>query len=779
MIAMNQEEKFLNLFKGGLRIQAHTMSIKTLLSDRNLQRINYSPYYQRNYVWDVVKQTFFIESVILGTEIPPLILFKSGMSKIEVIDGRQRFETLKRFKQNEFKLNAKGLIALQALGKKTFHTLNPIIQNTFWDSHIRVFEFEIINEPNLDENIEDKIKKEIFRRYNTGITPLTTVEVDNAKYENDVLSNNFEDELNKDKVFRQGVKECFFHNENDDSDLLSKMVNYLRKCYILSKFPISKYAQGAQRVEIIDLLYDSSVDSMTEQDLKSDMLKYNEQIKKIAQTHDYFIKNEKNDKLKNKLIYECLLWAIRVLESENVNIDLTKQAPILKKHFKDNIEIYSQENPHYSKSVIGRFNDIANFFMSITGFNFELYLRNDDFAKTVKKLRQNEDDLHDEIKQLENLRINKPSPISVYVDDLKTEVKSNRYLIRPSYQRQERITILKASSIIESILLNIKLPPIFIYKRSDNIKEVIDGQQRLLSIIGFLGEQYTDEKGELAFSKNDSFKLKGLKILTELNGKSYLELSQEQKDKILDFIIDEIIIEERINEGFESTDLFIRLNQKPYPIRQNTFEMWNSTVDKDIIQKIKTVTNKHILWFFSRGINVEERTDRMDNEELITILSCIVYYNKNNEHGYGKILGLFPRQDRITCRLKNKNSLTDFLNKLEKNASEKETFFECIDKTDKLIDFLGRLLNNPSKEKLNNLLNVKESKQFVRSFQDFYIIWLILDKVPLDISVDEYDNILNDITSSLRMLKNADNKAIDEQYEIDFKKKISDDKYEI
>ena len=68
MRAMNQEEKFLNLFKGGLRIQAHTMSIKTLLSDRNLQRINYSPYYQRNYVWDVVKQTFFIESVILGTD---------------------------------------------------------------------------------------------------------------------------------------------------------------------------------------------------------------------------------------------------------------------------------------------------------------------------------------------------------------------------------------------------------------------------------------------------------------------------------------------------------------------------------------------------------------------------------------------------------------------------------------------------------------------------------------------------------------------------------------
>lgn len=778
---MSQEEKFLKLFKGGLRIQAHTMSIKTLLSERNLQRIDYSPYYQRNYVWDVIKQTFFIESVILGTEIPPLILFKSGMSKIEVIDGRQRFETLKRFKQNELKLNSKGLMALQALGGKSFNTLNPIIQNTFWDSHIRVFEFEIINEPSLEDSVEDKVKKEIFRRYNTGITPLTTIEVDNAKYEDEPMSNKFKEELEIDIEFYQSVKNCFFYNEDENNDLLSKMVNYLRKCYIINKFPIVKYAQGAQRSEIIDLLYDSSVGSIDESELENDLLVYKKQINEIAQIQDYFIRKERDDKFKNRLIYECLLWAIRVLEQENVHIDLIKLTPELKEHFDGNIEIYSQEDSHYDKNIIGRFNDIASFFKDVIHFDFGLYFRNSDFTKDIKKLRQNEDDLHGEIKQLESLRINKPSPISIYVDDLKMEVKSSRYLIRPPYQRQERITVLKASSIIESILLNIKLPPIFIYKRNDSdkhndsVKEVVDGQQRLLSIIGFLGEQYTDEKNKLTFSKNNSFKLKGLKILTELNGKNYQDLLQDQKDKILDFIIDEIIIEERINERFEPTDLFIRLNQKPYPIKQNSFEMWNSTVDKDIIQKIKIVTNKHFLWFFSREINVQERTDRMDNEELVTVLSYIVYNNKSHE--YDKTLGLFLRQNRITCRIKDKNSLTIFLNRLEKNVSEKNIFLECIDETDRIIRFLGQLLKKTSKETLNTFLNVKKSRKFIRSFQDFYIIWLILGKVPLDIATDEYDNILGDITSSLRMLKNADGKIIDEQYMMDFKNKISGEKY--
>src|SRR5690606_27802563 len=108
--------------------------------------------------------------------------FKSG-KKIEVIDGRQRFETLKRFKENEITLKVKGLLELQILNKLSFNKLSPSNQETFLSSNIRIFEFEIINQPNLDEEIIDKVKKEIFRRYNTGITPLSRDELDNAKYD--------------------------------------------------------------------------------------------------------------------------------------------------------------------------------------------------------------------------------------------------------------------------------------------------------------------------------------------------------------------------------------------------------------------------------------------------------------------------------------------------------------------------------------------------------------------------------------------------------------------
>lgn len=41
-----------SIFTNNLRKDARSVSVATLLSDRYLRRINYAPYYQRNYVWE-------------------------------------------------------------------------------------------------------------------------------------------------------------------------------------------------------------------------------------------------------------------------------------------------------------------------------------------------------------------------------------------------------------------------------------------------------------------------------------------------------------------------------------------------------------------------------------------------------------------------------------------------------------------------------------------------------------------------------------------------------
>jgi len=375
------EQHFIEIFKNSLKITARTLSIKTLLSDRNLRRIDYKPYYQRNYVWDNIKQTFFIESVILGTEVPPLILFKSG-TNIEVIDGRQRYETLKRFIENDIILTEKGLMSLPALSKQTFNKLKDEIKTVFWNSNIRIYEFEVII--GVSPSIEDKIKKEIFRRYNTGITPLTSVEVDSAKYDNDQLSAIFEGELKKDIPYREGLRKCFFPNEIESPDLIEKMVDFKRRSFILSKFPISKYATGSQRSEIISILYETAVNNIEDLDIES--IKFKNQIKKVIELQEKFSKS--GFLTKHKLLFETILWAIRIIDDESIEIDLKKSFESFLIHYRKNADLYSDDNSFFYKTIIDRFSDTASFFEEITGLNFEIYMRSNDFNTGLKALKQ-------------------------------------------------------------------------------------------------------------------------------------------------------------------------------------------------------------------------------------------------------------------------------------------------------------------------------------------------------------------------------------------------------
>ena len=90
---------------------------------------------------------------------------------------------------------------------------------------------------------------------------------------------------------------------------------------------------------------------------------------------------------------------------------------------------------------------------------------------------------------------------------LKTLVESGDVLnIRPEYQRRLRWSNPMKSRLIESLLLNVPVPPIFLYESEEARYEVMDGQQRLNAIKEFLA---------------GSFALSGLTVLGPLNGIRY------------------------------------------------------------------------------------------------------------------------------------------------------------------------------------------------------------------------------------------------------------------
>jgi hypothetical protein len=223
--------------------------------------------------------------------------------------------------------------------------------------------------------------------------------------------------------------------------------------------------------------------------------------------------------------------------------------------------------------------------------------------------------------------------------------------------------------------LGIYLPPIFIYKNKNGVKEVIDGQQRMLSIIGFLGKQYLNENNKLVFSKNNNYKLRGLKIIKEINGSRYRDLDEnDYQEKILDFRLQLIEIDSAINENFQPVDLFIRLNNKPYPIKENSFEMWNSFADKETIKLIREITQKYVSWFYIKSTDKKYFIDRMENDELITLLAYINYNNKYRKDY--KSVGYYNRKDKITGRIGDKKDVSSIVERLSINALMRRTGFK-------------------------------------------------------------------------------------------------------
>ena len=78
--------------------------------------------------------------------------------------------------------------------------------------------------------------------------------------------------------------------------------------------------------------------------------------------------------------------------------------------------------------------------------------------------------------------------------------------IRPEYQRRLRWSTIQKSKLIESLLLNIPVPPIFLYESDAARYEVMDGQQRLNAVREFLA---------------GDFSLSGLEVLRPLNSIRY------------------------------------------------------------------------------------------------------------------------------------------------------------------------------------------------------------------------------------------------------------------
>lgn len=123
-------------------------------------------------------------------------------------------------------------------------------------------------------------------------------------------------------------------------------------------------------------------------------------------------------------------------------------------------------------------------------------------------------------------------------------------VIRPEYQRLFRWSNEQRSRLIESIILGLPIPPIFLIEGNDGILELIDGLQRTSSVLQFLDNDAIGEP-ELV--------LIGCDIIPELNGKRFKDIPLAVRMKIKRSPIRATIIN-KSGDTFVKYEMFKRLN---------------------------------------------------------------------------------------------------------------------------------------------------------------------------------------------------------------------------
>ncbi|AUT01123.1 hypothetical protein CLI64_12310 [Nostoc sp. CENA543] len=148
------------------------------------------------------------------------------------------------------------------------------------------------------------------------------------------------------------------------------------------------------------------------------------------------------------------------------------------------------------------------------------------------------------------------------LDSIPTMLNSNKYILDPEYQRRKRWDNIRKSRLIESFVMNVPIPPIFLYEIDYSIYEVMDGQQRLTAIYDF----YTGK-----------FNLEGLQYWRELNGRNYKNLPDQVRKGIDRRYLSSIVLLQETAKNKEEAE----------NLKQIVFERLNSGGEKLTPQEIR------------------------------------------------------------------------------------------------------------------------------------------------------------------------------------------------
>lgn len=147
-------------------------------------------------------------------------------------------------------------------------------------------------------------------------------------------------------------------------------------------------------------------------------------------------------------------------------------------------------------------------------------------------------------------------PADAEIDSLYGKYKRGKLIVQPDFQREFVWDTRRASRLLESALMSIPLPIVYISEEPENKEYVIDGQQRLTSFFSYFDGVFPD---------GSDFKLTGLQVYPELNGKKFSDLTEKQQDALKFFKLRTVTFKRESDENLKF-EIFERLNTGSVPL---------------------------------------------------------------------------------------------------------------------------------------------------------------------------------------------------------------------
>jgi hypothetical protein len=326
--------------------------------DEEIKKINYIyvPEYQRDFTWDIKRQSKLIESIILGLPIPFIFVAENKDSSWEIVDGSQRIRTLHAFINNNLVLD--GLQSLFLLNGYSFDTLENGRKGKILNSALRMIV--------LAEETTDEVKKDMFERINRGSDLLKPMEKRKGIYPGP-FNKFIYMYTEKNSKFGELVKvDKWLEKRQEREELLLRF-------FALSEEEIYKKGLDMSISNYLDDFLDKKnkmLEKLTDEQQATEINKYTNKINKVVEfVREYFpygFRHKYNPQTKRSVFEAISVGVWLVLENKTpLRSDLSKEyimGNIDSKEFKRFTHVPNEM--HRKRMLSGRINYI---YKMITG----------------------------------------------------------------------------------------------------------------------------------------------------------------------------------------------------------------------------------------------------------------------------------------------------------------------------------------------------------------------------------------------------------------------------